>query len=135
MVQIPTILVVIACKTVLAGPPDQNAAFTHYENRQWATEHSMMVCRRHEIQLFDPAEAVQLGPDHDPVPALNANFALAAQCAFYLWAGIGFLLRGRTGRVPLAPLCYFLVAINVAFLVGFVRFLGGRKETAWQRTS
>ena len=80
-VQIPTILVVIACKTVLAGPPDQNAAFTHYENRQWATEHSMMVCRRHEIQLFDPAEAMQLGPDDDPIPALNANFALAGQCA------------------------------------------------------
>jgi hypothetical protein len=80
-VQIPTILVVIACKTVLAGSPDQNAAFTHYENRQWATEHSMMVCRRHEIQLFDPAEAMQLGPDDDPVPALNANFALAGQCA------------------------------------------------------
>src|SRR4030095_3215374 len=80
-VQIPTILVVIACKTVLAGPPDQNAAFTHYENREWATEHSMMVCRRYEIQLFDPAEAVQLGPDHDPVPPLNAHFALASACA------------------------------------------------------
>jgi cellulose synthase/poly-beta-1,6-N-acetylglucosamine synthase-like glycosyltransferase len=61
--------------------------------------------------------------------------ALGAQCAFYLWAGVGFLLRGRTRGVPLAPLCYFLVAINVAFLVGFLRFLGGRKETAWQRAS
>src|SRR4030095_899377 len=50
-VQIPTILVVIACKTVLAGPPDQNAAFTHYENRERATEHSMMGSRRHAIQL------------------------------------------------------------------------------------
>ena len=80
-VHIPPILVVIACKTVLAGAPDQNAAFTNYENREWATEHSMMVCRRHEIQLFDPAEGVQLGPSHDPAPALNPNFALATQCA------------------------------------------------------
>ena len=60
---------------------------------------------------------------------------LAAQCAFYLWAVVGFLFRERGRRVPLALLCYFLVAINVAFLVGFVRFLGGRKETAWQRVS
>jgi len=61
--------------------------------------------------------------------------ALAAQCAFYFWAGVGFLLRGRASRVPLASLCYFLVAVNIAFLVGFVRFLGRRKETAWQRAS
>ena len=60
---------------------------------------------------------------------------LAAQCAFYLWAGVGFLFRERVRRVPLALLCYFLVAINVAFLVGFLRFLGGRKEQAWQRVS
>lgn len=59
--------------------------------------------------------------------------ALAAQSAFYLWAGIGFMLREQGGRLPLAPLCYFLVAINVAFLVGFLRFVGGRKETAWER--
>ena len=80
-VQIPTILVVIACKTVLAGPPDQNAAFTHYENRQWATEHSMMVCRRNEVQLFDPAEGMRLSEKDDPVPPLQANLAMQSQCA------------------------------------------------------
>ena len=53
-VQIPPILVVIACKTMLAGPLDENAKFTGYENLEWATEHSMMVCRRHEIQLYEP---------------------------------------------------------------------------------
>ena len=31
-VQIPPVLVLIVCKTILAGPPDQNAAFTHWEN-------------------------------------------------------------------------------------------------------
>ena len=61
--------------------------------------------------------------------------ALAAQGAFYLWAGVGFLFRERGRRLPLALLCYFLVAINVAFLVGFLRFLSGRRETAWQRAS
>lgn len=80
-VQIPPILVLIVCKTVLAGPPDQNAAFTNHENREWATQHSMMVCRRHEVQLFDPAEGVQLGPSNAPAAPLHPNFSIAAQCA------------------------------------------------------
>ena len=80
-VEIPPILVLIVCKTIAVGAPDENTRFTGAKELAWATEHSMMVCRRHEIQLFDPAEAMQLGPDHDPVPALNANFALASQCA------------------------------------------------------
>jgi hypothetical protein len=80
-VQIPPILVLIVCKTVIAGPADQNAAFTHWENLEWATENSMMVCRRNEIQLYDPVEGLRLNPADDPAPALNANFAIASQCA------------------------------------------------------
>jgi cellulose synthase/poly-beta-1,6-N-acetylglucosamine synthase-like glycosyltransferase len=60
---------------------------------------------------------------------------LAGQAAFYLWAAVGFILRRRSRRPPLTSLCYFLVAINVAFLVGFMRFLRGRQETAWQRVA
>jgi hypothetical protein len=80
-VQIPPILVLIVCKTVIAGPPDHNAAYTKYENLTWATEHSMMVCRRHEVQLYDPAEGMRLTPADDPAPALNPNLAMASQCA------------------------------------------------------
>ncbi len=81
-VQIPPVLVLIVCKTVLAGPPDQNAAFTHCENREWATQHSMMVCRRNEIQLYDPGgrHAAQPGSTI-PLRPLNPNFAMASQCA------------------------------------------------------
>ena len=61
--------------------------------------------------------------------------ALAGQIAVYFWATLGLVFRERARRVPLAMLCYYLMAINVAFLVGFVRFLGGRKDTAWQRVS
>ncbi len=57
-VPMPSAVVLIVCKTMIAGPVDQNAAYTGYENRQWATEHSMMVCRRQEVQLFDQAEAM-----------------------------------------------------------------------------
>lgn len=60
---------------------------------------------------------------------------LYGQAAVYLWAMLGFLFRERVRRVPLALLCYYLMAINVAFLVGFVRYLGGRRDTAWQRVA
>ena len=65
----------------LAGAPDQNEAFTHWQNLDWATEHSMMVCRRNEIQLFDPVEGMRLSPVDDPAPPLNPNFADFGQCA------------------------------------------------------
>jgi len=57
-VPMPAAVVLIVCKTAIAGPADQNAKWTGYENRTWATEHSMMVCRRQEVQLFDQSEAL-----------------------------------------------------------------------------
>src|SRR6185295_13295871 len=62
MVPMPAAIVLIVCKTVVAGPPDQNAEFTRAENREWATEHAMMVCRREEVQMFDKAEADGAAP-------------------------------------------------------------------------
>ncbi len=58
---------------------------------------------------------------------------LAAQFAFYLWAGIGFLFRKRMQKVRYALLGYFLVAMSAAFLIGFLRYLLNRGEVAWQR--
>lgn len=55
MITMPAVVVLIACKVVVAGPPDQNASYTKAENLAWATEGSMMVCRRHEIPIIDPA--------------------------------------------------------------------------------
>ena len=80
-IQIPPVLVLIVCKTISGGPADQNEAYTHWQNLDWATEHSMMVCRRNEIQLFDPVEGMRLSPVDDPAPPLNPNFADAGQCA------------------------------------------------------
>ncbi|MHA1134709.1 MAG: hypothetical protein ACTSRM_10580 [Alphaproteobacteria bacterium] len=57
-VPMPAAVVLIVCKTVSAGPEDHNAKYTGYENLEWATEHSMMVCRRQEVQLYDRAEAL-----------------------------------------------------------------------------
>jgi cellulose synthase/poly-beta-1,6-N-acetylglucosamine synthase-like glycosyltransferase len=58
-----------------------------------------------------------------------------AQLLFYIWAVTGFALRHRVKRVRYALLGYFLLAIHVAFFVGFVRFLAGRWEATWQRAN
>ena len=63
------------------------------------------------------------------------QLTMAAQLGVYLWATLGLVFRERARRIPLVMLCYYLVAINVAFLVGFVRFIGGRREAAWQRVA
>ncbi len=57
------------------------------------------------------------------------------QLLFYLWAALGFVFRPQMGRVRFALVGYFLVAMNLAFLVGFCRYLGGRQEVTWQRVS
>jgi hypothetical protein len=80
-VQIPPVLVLIVSKIILAGAPDQNVSFTHWENLKWDTPNSMMVCWRNEIQLYDPVEGMKLNPADNPGPPLNPNFAIATQCA------------------------------------------------------
>jgi cellulose synthase/poly-beta-1,6-N-acetylglucosamine synthase-like glycosyltransferase len=63
------------------------------------------------------------------------RIALLGQLAFYLWATLGFLFRERMQGVRYGLFAYYLLAIHLAFLVGFVRFLSRSKETAWQRVS
>jgi cellulose synthase/poly-beta-1,6-N-acetylglucosamine synthase-like glycosyltransferase len=63
------------------------------------------------------------------------GLAMAAQAIFYLWAALGYLFRQRMQRVRFALVGYFLLAMNLAFLVGFFRYLLGRQEVTWQRVS
>ncbi len=60
---------------------------------------------------------------------------LAGQLAFYAWAAFGFLFQQRMMRVRFGLLAYFLVAIHLAYLVGFIRFMRRRQEALWQRVS
>jgi cellulose synthase/poly-beta-1,6-N-acetylglucosamine synthase-like glycosyltransferase len=57
------------------------------------------------------------------------------QIVFYLWAGFGFIFRQKIQRARFALLGYFLVAIHVAFLVGFWRYLWGQDNSTWQRVN
>jgi cellulose synthase/poly-beta-1,6-N-acetylglucosamine synthase-like glycosyltransferase len=63
------------------------------------------------------------------------RWALLAQVLFYVWAGLGFLLRRRVEGIRYALLAYYLLAIHLAFLVGFVRALTRRRESGWQRVN
>jgi cellulose synthase/poly-beta-1,6-N-acetylglucosamine synthase-like glycosyltransferase len=60
---------------------------------------------------------------------------LVAQGLFFVWAALGFLLRRRVRHVPYALIGYYLVTIHLAYVVGFVRYVTGRTERAWQRVS
>lgn len=60
---------------------------------------------------------------------------LMAQLLFYGWAAVGFLCRQRMQQVRYALLAYYLLAIHLAFLVGFIQFARGRGEVTWRRVS
>ncbi len=63
------------------------------------------------------------------------RFLLAGQLLFYLWALVGFVFRERMRKVRYALVGYFLLAMSMAFLVGFLRFLAGREEATWQQVN
>jgi hypothetical protein len=64
MVPMPAVIVLILCKTVLVGEPDQNSDKTGWQNREWAYVDAKMVCRRNEIQVTDIA--ADQGADPQP---------------------------------------------------------------------
>ena len=69
-VDILPVLIVVACKLLIAANSDPNAAFTHVDT-EWATENSMMVCKRHEVDLYDPVEGIKNSshPTTQPLPS------------------------------------------------------------------
>jgi cellulose synthase/poly-beta-1,6-N-acetylglucosamine synthase-like glycosyltransferase len=66
-------------------------------------------------------------------PLYRALFA--AQLVFYGWALFGWVFRQRVQGIRYALVAYYLLAIHLAFLVGFVRFLAGHRGVAWRRVS
>lgn len=55
------------------------------------------------------------------------------QLIFYLWAGMGFFLRKRLRRARFALAAYYLLAMNIAFLIGLVRSTTDQSDAAWER--
>ncbi len=51
------------------------------------------------------------------------------------WAAMGFVFRKALSGVRFSLVGYFLVTMNLAFLVGLLHSILGGKEAAWQRSS
>ena len=64
-------------------------------------------------------------------PLYRTLFAL--QIAFYVWGLAGYLFRSHVQGVRFALIAYYLLAMHLAFLVGFVRYLSGRREIEWRQ--
>lgn len=60
---------------------------------------------------------------------------LALQTLFFFWALVGWAYRRQLRSVRFALVAYFLMAMNVAFLLGLARSLTGRQAVTWTRTS
>jgi cellulose synthase/poly-beta-1,6-N-acetylglucosamine synthase-like glycosyltransferase len=67
----------------------------------------------------------------------NAAYAVFGilQLLFYMWASLGFLFRKRLQGVRFALVAYYLLAMNLAFLVGLIRCLTSQTEATWQRVT
>jgi cellulose synthase/poly-beta-1,6-N-acetylglucosamine synthase-like glycosyltransferase len=63
------------------------------------------------------------------------RIAFAAQIAFYGWACVGAVFRDAMCKVPFGLTGYFMVAMNLAFLRGFLRYLRTEREGTWERVS
>jgi cellulose synthase/poly-beta-1,6-N-acetylglucosamine synthase-like glycosyltransferase len=61
------------------------------------------------------------------------TLALAGQATFYFAALMGLAFHGKNPAVKFATLCYYLLAIHLAFAVGFVRLLLRRDQGVWQK--
>jgi cellulose synthase/poly-beta-1,6-N-acetylglucosamine synthase-like glycosyltransferase len=64
-------------------------------------------------------------------PLYQALFVL--QVLFYGWGLAGYLFRPRIQGIRFALVAYYLLAMHLAFLVGFVRYLSGRREIEWRQ--
>jgi cellulose synthase/poly-beta-1,6-N-acetylglucosamine synthase-like glycosyltransferase len=59
----------------------------------------------------------------------------AIQVLLYLWAAVGYLFERQASKVRFGLLGYFWVAINLAFLVGFWRFLFSYRGSTWNKVN
>jgi hypothetical protein len=60
---------------------------------------------------------------------------MAAQLAFYLLASLGRTGLGPVALRRLAGLAFYFVAMNLALVVGFWRFVRHAQAAAWERTA
>ena len=105
---------------ILRGPLDPMTAFAFFSHKllRWILPFLLLGMVFTSATLWEQ-------------PAYRALFV--AQLVFYIWAAVGCAFRRRIQRVRYALLAYYLLAIHLAFLVGFMRFLTGQRGVEWRR--
>jgi cellulose synthase/poly-beta-1,6-N-acetylglucosamine synthase-like glycosyltransferase len=69
------------------------------------------------------------------VPQLGFALLFLAQCAFYLMAAAGYYIKKKRGRPgPLLSIPFHFCLMNVALLLGLLRYLTGKQTLAWKAT-
>jgi cellulose synthase/poly-beta-1,6-N-acetylglucosamine synthase-like glycosyltransferase len=105
---------------LLRGPLDPVTAFAFISHKllRWTLPFLLIGMLVTSAALLDSA-------------LYRALFVL--QVLFYGWGLVGYLLRRRIQGVRFALVAYYLLAIHLAFLVGFIRYLSGRREIEWRQ--
>jgi cellulose synthase/poly-beta-1,6-N-acetylglucosamine synthase-like glycosyltransferase len=107
---------------ILRGPLDPLTAFAFVSHKllRWLLPFLLLGMLLTSAALLDR-------------PVYRALFA--AQLVFYAWAVVGCVFRRRVQGIRYALVAYYLLAIHLAFLVGFVRFVAGHRGVEWRRVS
>lgn len=105
---------------LLRGPLDPVTAFAFVSHKllRWTLPFLLIGMLVTSVALLDS-------------PLYRALFAL--QVLFYGWGLVGYLFRPRIQGIRFALVAYYLLAMHLAFLVGFVRYLSGRREIEWRQ--
>ncbi len=65
---------------------------------------------------------------------LDRALPLAFQCVFYGMAGLGYWLKKHNKRVRLLAAPLYFCSMNLALLLGLIRYLSGRQTLTWNAT-
>ncbi len=95
-------------------------AFWSHKVLRWFAPFFLIICFFTNLSLFAK----------EPVYAV----IFIIQCVFYGCAFIGQMFSWSGINIKLFSLCYYFVSMNLALLLGFVRYLTGRQNVKWQRT-
>jgi cellulose synthase/poly-beta-1,6-N-acetylglucosamine synthase-like glycosyltransferase len=95
-------------------------AFLSHKVLRWLVPHYMLIALLANAWLALRGDGILL---------------LTAQAAFYLIAALGFVLGRRGGAPAPVRIVWFFVSMNLALLLGFIRFLSGRRTGTWARST
>jgi cellulose synthase/poly-beta-1,6-N-acetylglucosamine synthase-like glycosyltransferase len=107
---------------ILRGPLDPLTAFAFFSHKllRWILPFLLLGMLLTSGALLDR-------------PLFQALFG--AQIMFYAWAAVGYAFRQRVQGIRYALVAYYLLAMHLAFMVGFIRYLSGRRENEWRQVN